>query len=79
MNELCKPLNIEVVLRCFDVDEVDSVMFFVTGTFAQVCAWASLLLLGSRVRVSRASLTRMDTALRMKEANRFMWMLFLMQ
>lgn len=37
------------------------------------------MLLGSSVRVSRASLTRMDTALRMKEANRFMWMLFLIQ
>ena len=28
---------------------------------------------------SRASLMRMDSARRMKEANRFMWMLFLMQ
>lgn len=27
----------------------------------------------------RASLMRMDSARRMKEANRFMWMLFLMQ
>ena len=40
---------------------------------------ALLLLLESRVSVSKASFTRIDTALRMKEANRFMWMLFLMQ
>lgn len=44
-------------------------------------AWACvlLLLLESSVSVRRASLTRMDTALRMKEAKRFMWMLFLIQ
>lgn len=54
-------------------------VFVLTGMLTQVCVWASLLLLGSSVRVSRVSLTRMDTALRMKEANRFMWMLFLIQ
>lgn len=54
-------------------------MFALTGMLIQACVWVSPLLLGSSVRVSRASLTRMDTALRMKEANRFMWMLFLMQ
>lgn len=54
-------------------------MFVLTGMLTEVCARESLLPLGSSVRVSRASLTRMDTALRMKEANRFMWMLFLMQ
>lgn len=50
-----------------------------TGMLTKVCVWVSLLLLGSSVRVSRVSLTRMDTALRMKEANRFIWMLFLIQ
>lgn len=50
-----------------------------TGMLTQLRACESLLLLGSSVRVSKASLTRMDTALRMNEANRFMWMLFLIQ
>lgn len=50
-----------------------------TGMWIDACGWASPLLLESSVSVSRASLTRMDTARRMKEANRFMWMLFLMQ
>lgn len=50
-----------------------------TGMLTQACVWLSLLLVGSSVRVSRASFTRMDTALRMKEAKRFMWMLFLIQ
>lgn len=54
-------------------------MFVLTGRSTTACVRVSLLLAGSRVRVSRASLTRMDTALRMNEANRFMWMLFLIQ
>lgn len=54
-------------------------VFVLTGMLTKVCVWVSPLLLGSSVRVSRVSLTRMDTALRMKEANRFIWMLFLIQ
>lgn len=50
-------------------------MFVLTVVLTEVL----LLLLESRVSVNKASFTRMDTALRMKEANRFMWMLFLMQ
>lgn len=54
-------------------------MFVPTIVLTEGCVWVSLLLPESSVSVSRASLTRMDTPLRMKEANRFMWMLFLMQ
>lgn len=54
-------------------------VFALTGMSTQACVCVSLLLWASSVRVSRASFTRMDTALRMKEANRFMWMLFLIQ
>ena len=57
-------------------------MWVLTRMLAHFSCWLSELFLGSRVRAivsSIASLTRMDAALRMKEANRFMWMLFLMQ
>ena len=43
------------------------------------CSWSLLRSCDVMLATSRASLMRIDSARRMKEANRFMWMLFLMQ